>query len=236
MRTIFVSALLVSVSSVALGQTNESSESTYSDYHAVRPESSEYFAFEFGVGQYRPDVGNSAFDTVFGDDFGPALRLELDVVPVRIPYLGRVGVALGAGWSKHSAGACTTITCSQRADENITMRIYPLNVMGVLRVDVLAREFNIPLLLTAKFGLDAVVYDINTGSRDEARNVSFGVRWAVQAALELDFIAPRRAAGLDDEWGINHSFIFGEIFGSNAGSKLNIGTNLSFTAGLGLSF
>ncbi|MEM9865999.1 MAG: MXAN_2562 family outer membrane beta-barrel protein [Myxococcota bacterium] len=230
-RIAFFAALFLPVFASA-----QSSESTYSDYYTGPTESSEYYAFEFGVGQYRPDVGTDAFDSVFGSDFGPALRMELDVLPIRIPYVGRVGAGIGAGWSRHSAGACTDLNCSQRADEQVTMRIWPINVLAVLRVDVLSRELNVPLLLTAKLGLDMVIYDINAGARDETRNVSLGLRWAVQAALELDFIAPRRASALDDEWGINHTFIFGEIFGSTASSNLQIGTNLSFTAGLGLSF
>ena len=66
--------------------------------------------------------------------------------------------------------------------------------------------------------------------------MSLGLRWGAQVALELDFINPQRARVLDDEWGINHTMLFVELFGSTAESKLTLGTNLSWLAGLGMTF
>lgn len=228
--------LLISLALVTVGAFRSSAEAQYSDEYRRPDESQEMFAFEIGVGQYRPDVGNEAFERVFGSDFGPALRLELDVLPLRIPYVGRVGVGVNAGWSLHSNGACLDTTCSQRADEETEMRIWPIGLMAVLRIDVLARELSIPLLLTGKIGLDAVVYDINSGANDEASGVSLGFKWSAQIALELDFIRPTRARSLDDEWGINHTFLFGELNGSTASSSLPVGTALSWLVGLGMTF
>lgn len=229
------------LATLALGALQSSAEAQYSDEYRRPNESREMFALELGVGQYRPDVGNGAFGEVFGSDRGPALRLELDVIPFRIPYVGRVGVGVSTGWSLHSAGACLRnaagmADCSQRADEETEMRIWPLGLMAVLRIDVLARELSIPLLLTGKIGLDAVVFDINTGANDDASGIAFGLKWSAQVALELDFIRPTRARALDEEWGINHTFLFAEIFGSTAGGSLPVGTNLSWLAGLGMTF
>ncbi len=232
-------SLILSAAALAaffLSAWSGSAEAQYSDQYRRPTASPEYFAFEFGVGQYRPDVGNGAFNTIFDGDYGPALRLELDVLPLRIPYVGRVGIGLQAGWSRHSARACTDSTCSQRTDESVDMRIWPISTMGVLRVDVLARSLSIPVILTGKIGLDTVIYDINAGARDEASGVSLGLRWGAQIALELDFINMRRARALDDEWGINHTNLFFEIFGSTANSKLDVGTNLSWVVGLGMPF
>ncbi|MFT5354180.1 MAG: hypothetical protein ACI9KE_001381 [Polyangiales bacterium] len=226
----------------ALCVSHSTAQAQYSDEHRRPNESREMFAFELGVGQYRPNVGNGAFEEVFASDQGPAVRLELDILPYRIPYVGRVGVGLNAGWSLHSAGAClrdeatNAINCDQRADEETEMRIWPLGLMAVLRIDVLARELSIPLLLTGKIGLDAVVYDLNTGARDDASGISFGLKWSAQVALELDFIRPTRARSLDEEWGINHTFLFVEMFGSTAASNLPVGTDLSWLAGLGMTF
>lgn len=228
--------LSLALALLALGSVHSSAEAQYSDEYRRPNESREMFAFELGVGQYRPDVGNDAFDRVFGSDFGPALRLELDVLPLRIPYVGRVGVGVNAGWSLHSNGACIDVACTERADEETEMRIWPIGVMAVLRIDVLARELSIPLLLTGKIGLDAVVYDINSGANDEASGVSLGLKWSAQLALELDFIRPTRARSLDEEWGINHTFLFAELFGSTASSNLPVGTSLSWLVGLGMTF
>lgn len=208
----------------------------YSDQYRRPQETPDNFEVELGLGQYRPDVGSDAFERVFGSDYGPALRLELDVLPLRIPYVGRIGVGFQAGWSRHSARACVDRSCQSRVDEDVVMRIWPLSVVAVLRVDVLARELGIPLVFAGKIGLDAVIYDINRGDLDEARSASLGLKWGAQVALQLDFIAPRRARSLDDAWGINHTALFFELFGSTASSKLEIGTNLSWLAGLSLTF
>ena len=107
--------------------------------------------------------------------------------------------------------------------------------MGVLRIDALPRHLSIPLVLTGKLGLDTVFYDIKGGGQS-ARGFSIGLRWAAQIALELDFINPRRARALDEEWGINHSTLYLELFGSTADSAMNVGNNFAWAIGLGLTF
>ena len=42
-----------------------------------------------------------------------------------------------------------------------------------------------------------------------------------------------RARNLDDEWGINHSYLLFELFGSTADFG---GSSLAWTGGLGLTF
>jgi hypothetical protein len=65
---------------------------------------------------------------------------------------------------------------------------------------------------------------------------SHGFMWAAQLALELNFINPRRANSLDEDWGINSSFFFFELAGSDANSRAPVGDKLYFTGGLGLTF
>lgn len=183
-------------------------------------ESPEQLALELRVGPYSPDVGTSA-TSLFDGDQGPMLGVELDAMLVRIPYVGLAGVGFGFSWADYSgdallAGSTTTVS------ENTDLTLFPLSVVAVLRVDVLARELSIPLLLTGKLGGDAILWDTNTGARDEANNVSFGLHWAAQAALELDFLDRSSARTLDDEWGINHSFAFFEVFGTTADSTLQL--------------
>ena len=118
-------------------------------------------------------------------------------------------------------------------DQELKFRIFPLQALLVLRVDVLARELNIPLVFAGKLGLDMVFSSIENGSTTEAEGRSFGFHWGAQVALELDFINPRRARNLDDEWGINHSYLLFELFGSTADFG---GSSLAWTGGLGLTF
>ena len=42
---------------------------------------------------------------------------------------------------------------------------------------------------------------------------------------------------MDEEWGINHSFLFFELFGFEpSGKSLAVGDDLTWTAGLGFMF
>jgi len=213
----------------------------YSDELSARARrsSTERFNFEFKVGTYRPDArsidGGNAFRQFFGSDRGPMLQLELDVWAVRIPYVGLLGGGVSWGWARYKRGLCSSLDCQDRLDEKAKARLWPIAAMAVARIDVLARELNVPIIFTGKFGLDVIFYDIDGGDTP-ASSHSLGMRWAVQVALELDFINPRRARSLDDEWGINHTSLFLELFGSTADSNLDVGTSIAWAAGLGLQF
>ena len=65
---------------------------------------------------------------------------------------------------------------------------------------------------------------------------SIGLRWGVTFALELDFIEPRAARRLDEDWGINHSYLFVELYGSLLGSSIPMRDAFTWSAGLGLTF
>ncbi len=218
-------------------------DAQYSDELSARNRraSSERFNFEFKVGTYRPDArsvdGGNAFRQFFGNDRGPMLQLELDVWAVRIPYVGLVGAGLSWGWARYKRGLCSpTAGCdAPRLTENGEAKLWPVAAMGVLRIDALARELDVPVIFTGKLGVDVIFYDIDGGANG-GNSQSIGMRWAVQIALELDFINRARARSLDEEWGINHTSIFLELFGSTADSNVDVGTSIAWAAGLSLQF
>jgi len=200
----------------------------------TNPESSERFAFELRVGPYTPDTGDAAFGAVFG---GSSLLFatQFDVVPFRIRDVLTLGVGVGIGFSSYSGSA--NAPDGTPTSEKTSLSIVPMNLMAVLRVVALPRLLRIPLVLTGKLGADFVYWSSSTGDAQEGEGISPGLRWAVQAALELDFFEPRAARALDDEWGINHSFLFFELYGSSAGgSSLPVGSPLAWSAGLGFNF
>jgi len=197
--------------------------------------SPEWFAAELRIGPYEPDAG-AAFDDTF-DDSGPLLELGLDVLVLRIPYVGHLGVGATLGWSRYTAGALVVGgDPNERADEETSLILLPLSFTGSLRIDVLARELGIPLVLVGRAGLSAIPWSSSTGEKDEGSGVSVGIRWAAQAALELDFFEPRAARALDEEWGINHSYLFFELYGSTASTSVPMGDPLTWVAGLGFVF
>ena len=196
----------------------------------------EGYLLSFGVGAYRPDPGDPAFDLVYPGDNGPLILVEFDFYLYRIPFIGPIGLGLAGGWAGYKGFACIadTIvgdTCDP-STERAKFSIFPLNVMAVLRIDALARETPVPFVFTGKVGFNSVFFNENIGG--SGRSHGFG--WAAQFAFELNFVNPRRAAALDEDWGINSSFFFFELAGSDTNSRAPVGDNLYFTGGLGLTF
>ena len=198
--------------------------------------SPEHFGLELRVGIYTPLALGAQFTSgsYFGGDVGPAIDMELHYFPVRIPYLGLIGGGIGFGWSQWDTPSPGGGMDSERNYFEILMP----RAMLVWRIDSLARELDVPLVLTPKLGLDIMRWETGT-SRVEAEGWSVGPRFAAKLSLELDFLEPRAARQLDEEWGINHSELFFEMYytlpGDSAGGMLPL-TAWGWAAGLGLTF
>jgi hypothetical protein len=194
--------------------------------------SPERFALEARVGPYHPDF--AAFDAFYDDDDGPLLAVELDVIAWRfedIAYLaggGSIGTVSFDGSTLDMLGEATS--------EETSFSIVPLQLMAVVRVDALARKLSVPFILTGKLGYQWAAWDTDSGGVDDADGWSVGLAWAAQIALDLDFFEPSAARQMDEEWGINHSFLFFEYFGFEpTSSSLPLGGE-AWCAGLGFMF
>ncbi|MCB9708672.1 MAG: hypothetical protein H6714_07805 [Myxococcales bacterium] len=198
-------------------------------------QSPERFGLEFRGGPYKPD----ATPDIIGDS-GPMLALEFDIWALRIPYLGLLGGSAYIGWTDFSGDARSVDGTSTPLGEETSLVVVPLSSMLVLRVDVLSRQLGIPFVLTGKIGPELAFWWASTGSRSDANNISLGFRWGAQLALELDFLEPRAARSLDEEWGINHTYVFFEFYGSTAGKYKDtaneVGDPFTWAAGLGFIF
>jgi hypothetical protein len=197
--------------------------------------SSERFAIEFRIGPYQPNMGaNDAFDTFFGGDHGPLFGLELDVIGYRVPDIvyvcagGRFGSAGYDGKSLDSSGMQTA--------ENVTLSYLPLDALAVVRVDALARKLSVPLIVTGKLGYEWAHWTTQTGKFAEKAGWSVGPIWGAQLGLDLDTFDRKAARTMDEEWGINHSFLFFELFHFHPSSNsLPLGS-MAWAAGLGFMF
>lgn len=200
--------------------------------------SPEGYLLSFGVGAYRPDPGSETFDLVYSGDNGPLLLGEFDLYLYRIPFVGPIGIGLQGGWSAYSGSGCLASSppgeCIPSSD-SAKFTLFPLNVVATLRIDALARKTPVPLVFTGKVGYNTVFLKESIGGSD-SRGRSHGFGWGAQVALELNFINPRRANALDEDWGINSSFFFFEVAGSDANSRAPVGDKFYFTGGVGLTF
>ena len=198
--------------------------------------SPEHFGLELRIGIYTPVNLGDTFTSpdYFGGDVGPMMSFELHYFPFRLPLLGMVGVGVGLGWSQWDTNAPGGTQGDRNVFEIITMRPFL-----VWRFDTLARELNVPLVITPKIGLDVAHWLTSTGGITEGDGWALGPRFAGKLSLELDFLEPRAARQLDEEWGINHSEVFFELYYSMAGDLIGGQLPISgwgWAAGLGFTF
>ncbi|MDH5493208.1 MAG: hypothetical protein OEY14_14740 [Myxococcales bacterium] len=186
----------------------------WSNDEVIHIASPERFTLELRIGPYEPSAAG-----ITADDTGPLFGVELDYHIWRIPYVGPIGIGAAPSIGIYAADGSTAST---------RLTLIPFPLLASLRVDVLARELGVPLVLTGKAGLD-MIFGVHSGAESQT---SFGLRWGLQLALELDPLEPRAARALDEEWGINHSFLFFELFGSTA----DLGDPMAWAAGLGFTF
>lgn len=197
--------------------------------------SPERFGLELRGGPYTPSSTEGILD-----DEGPLLALEFDIWAWRIPYVGLIGGSVYAGWGNFSGKGGASEDGSPSTDEETKLVMFPLASMVVLRVDALVRQWGIPFVFTGKIGPELAFWSTSHGEVDDANDISWGLRWAAQVALELDFLERRAARALDEEWGINHTYLFFELYGSTTGKSpdtaLEVGDSLTWATGLGFIF
>ncbi|MCC7536666.1 MAG: fibronectin type III domain-containing protein, partial [Deltaproteobacteria bacterium] len=167
-------------------------------------ESPQRFALALRFGPYYPDVDSEVggaggpFSTYFGDGARLLAGVELDIDAVIIPYVGRAGV--GVGFAGTHFGGNTRTADNMASSESTGLTVFPMWVTAFLRVDTLARLVSVPLVFTARIGLENDVW-----LADDASGTTFGFRWALAAWLELDMFERRAARAMDENYGINHS-------------------------------
>ncbi len=205
---------LVALLSVQPDHASARAPDTFEELHAKPTviDSPYWYAFELRVGPYVPASENDAFKETFGSDRGWMLGLEVDFTLWHIPYVGTIN--LGAGWGRAKYDANAFDAAGGRAGEKTEFILYPMSALGVLRVDALARYAGIPVLFAGKLGYDFVRWKADTGGSTDGSGLNMGLRWGAQAALELDFFEEDSARSLDQEFGINHTFLFGEFYES----------------------
>ena len=221
----------------AVGLSPDTARAEMADYASKEGWSPEGYLLSLGIGAYRPDPGSSAFDLVYSGN-GPIILPEFDFLLYRIPFVGPIGIGVAGGWAGYKGTACLANsapgTCEPSSD-GAKFSLFPINALVVLRIDALARRTPVPLVFSGKVGYNTVFFKETVGaSKSTGRSHGFG--WAAQLALELNFVNPRRANALDEDWGINSSFFFFELAGSDANSRAPVGDKLYFTGGLGLTF
>lgn len=214
-------------------------------------ESPQNFALELRFGPYRPNVDNefngsaAPYQQIFGTKKRYLIGLELDWQALRIPMVGTFGPGIGWGYTTASGSALLTDGSGGRAAQDTSLSVMPMYAVGVLRVDVLARQTPVPLVAYAKAGFGYALWWSSSGGSTShaadgrvARDASYGYQFALGGMFLLDSIDQDAAIEMDNATGINNSYFFMEWYYSNlngfgSGNQMQVGTN---TWMLGLAF
>lgn len=190
-----------------------------------RYESPQNFAFEVRFGPYRPEVdepfgSNGPYKRTFGSGDGIYFGLEVDWQALRIPYVGTFGPGFSWGTTTKSANAKLAGTTTSSAEDTY-FSVMPMYLAGVLRVDVFAREFGIPLVPYGKFGLGWGLWSTGTDTGVSRRDgvlgkgTTLGPHLALGGMLLLDIIDNSSSAQFDEGTGVNNSYLFVEWMRNN---------------------
>lgn len=206
-------------------------------------ESPQNAAFELRFGRYVPDVdsefggGATPYADVFGDDSRFLLGLEFDWQALRIDHFGSFGPGFGWGYTR-STGKALLHDGTGESGQDTTLEIMPMYLVGVLRVDVLARDTSIPIVPYAKAGLGTALWWAGSGdhiadhepSGASGRGLSYGLQGALGGMLLLDTLDEDAALGMDATTGVNNSYVFVEWYlsrldGFGSGDVMRVGAN-----------
>lgn len=202
-------------------------------------ESPQNAAFELRFGPYKPEVdsefnGARPFEDTFGSDNRYLVGIEVDWQALRIPSFGTFGPGFGWGYTKFSGDALLADGSGNRSAQTTTLNVMPMYAVGVLRVDVLARESYVPIVPYAKAGFGYALWWSSDGDGaahgDDGtvgRGASYGPQFALGAMFLLDIIDRTSAVEIDTTTGVNNTYFFMEWYRSQLGTgdQMKVGTN-----------
>ncbi len=215
------------------------------------------FLLEFRFGAYFPEVDDefegkaTPFKDFFGDAGQVYFGLELDWLPLRIPYVGRVGAAYGWGFTKATGKTRLVSDPSAEAGSDTGLTIMPMHASAVLRLDALLYHGLVPVVPYAKLGVGLAEWRA-TGSSGTSEHVdaggatvtgngiTTGLHVAVGGALALNALDAAAARSMYAETGIRYAYVWGEwmrdrLDGFGADDVMLVGTSTG-VAGLGLEW
>ncbi len=226
------------------------------------------FTLEVRFGAYYPQIDDAfaadaaypcggPYHCYFGGSGQFYFGLELDWLPLRIPYVGKVGPSFGFGtvMMKGKAHSLTSGNWSETwrestdgpTSESIGLTLFPMHASAVLRIDEISRRTVLPIVPYAKLGFGFGTWNsgtsrgtskLATDSKQVGEGMSFGPHVALGGMFGLNWLDRRSSSMARETTGIDAAYVFGEWmynkldygFGKDA---MHIGTS-SWVVGLAL--
>jgi hypothetical protein len=187
--------------------------------------SPQYGAFELKFGPYKPNVDDEpGLDSRVYENTFNNKSMFLTVIEIDYQFWHPPGVSLGIGASVGFMQASAKSTLQEGSPGGSTdtsdytvLNVIPMALMLVVRVDILADKFNVPLVPYGKIGLNWYVWWILNGGEMESAageggsGGTFGWQGTVGLAFLLDVLDPMTARTFDNEVGVNHTYLFAEL-------------------------
>ncbi len=189
-------------------------------------ESPQHFAFELRFSPFTPDIdsdpalgGRTPYANVFGTSPQALIGVELDWQAARIPHVGTIGPGVSVGYTPSISGdALFTMPHNNTliSGETTTLQIIPVYAVAVLRADALWREAHVPLVPYAKLGLGVGFWrasnTLGTSNYNGVTGVgqSVGTQLAFGLAFNLNVLDPYAARNMDENLGVNGTYLFAE--------------------------
>jgi len=228
----------------------------------VRYESPQAWAIELRIGPYYPQVDEEFNGTAhpLADTMGTGKRvllgIEGDWQALRLGNIMNFGPGVGTAYTRLSSTAVFTDPPPGEFAEteqpmgtspmDSTLKLWLQWAVAVARVDALNRNFDIPIVFTAKLGLGHAFWWAGKGNM--ASNVegsighgrSWGPMWALGAMFDLNFVQRERSKKLDAVTGVNHMYLFAEWYqlklnGFGSGNQMQVGDS-TWALGYALEF
>jgi len=201
-------------------------------------------SLQLGLGSYlprvdtAPGVTGAPYQSTFGDN--SMLLFQAEVDRFLWQKYGAVGVGFAFGYAEKYGPAKVVTTPSTpegtTTTEKTALKILPLRLLAVYRMDYGALHWGIPLVPFVKVGLaytpwwvtkggDTETFDGQTGSGGK-----WGYSLAGGVALMLDFLEPDLSRNLATDTGIEHTYFMAEYVNDNTpgfGSRESGGLDLS---------
>jgi hypothetical protein len=206
-----------------------------------------HLTIEIRLGGYKPlidresSLTGSPYQEVFGG--GSMLLFEGEVDWIFWQKFGTLGAGFSIGYAEKYGHAL--LADGTPANDSTSLKVVPMRLLAVYRLDYGALHNHIPLVPYGKAGLVATPWWTSKGGGAENVNgqkgagAKFGYSFAGGISLMLDFLEPRMAKDLTTDVGIAHSYLFAEYVFEQVRTFSQTGLDLSsrhWMFGLALDF
>lgn len=196
------------------------------------------FTFELRFGPYYPQIDDefegqaTPYADVFNTNPQFYFGVELDWLPIRVPYVGVLGPGVGWGYTWASTKA-KIAGRNQESEQDTSLWIMPMHASAVLRVDALVRELGVPVVPYGKLGVGWGLWSAGRGEDTSevgdtiGKGSSVGTHLALGGMFSLSWLDRRSTGSLNDSTGIQRLYLFGEWMNASLGSgdQMRVGTS-----------